>query len=229
MRKIQILGLALGAVFAFSAIAAASAFAESEFLANGAVITEELASEGSGELTLSTLVLGITAVKIDCSGIFDGTVGPKNLDLITELLNLSKELISLTALSGLALSCEVLTSFNSECGAVGGLAELWAVNLPWLTELLLMTAAPEWLIDLVSSGVGNPGYYVLCSNGKTNQCVGPTSASAENEVGGLLVKFNPAAPISSEKGNCTEGGEGAGDIEGEGLTALVAGGPLAMS
>jgi len=229
MKKFYAIAVSLFAVFAFCAVAAGSASAE-EFLANGKAITEELASEGSGELTLTVLATATTiGAAILCSGIFDGTVGPGRFDLITKLLNLAKEEISGTALSGLALNCTVTVSLLSLCSTVGSLAEVWAVNLPWLTELLLMTGTPEWLIDILNGGNGNPGWYVLCANGKHQQCTGATSSSAANETGGLLEEFNSAAPIESEKIECEEGGPGAGDFEGSGLEVLTNGETLSVS
>ena len=210
----------LGAAFVLSAFTAV-AFAETpEWLAGGKAVSGELAAETSGELELSTLVLGIRGAAVLCSGILDGEIGPLNHNLVTKVLNLAGEETGVP-LVGLALSCSVTVSFNSACGAVGGLAEVWPVNLPWASELLLMTTAPEWLNDITQDGSGNPGWYVLCSNGKTNECTGSSSTSAENETGGVFGEFNTeGAPISSEKAKCTEGGEGAGDIVGGGLTTL---------
>jgi hypothetical protein len=234
MRKIHLVGLALFAVLAYGAFAVTSAFADetARFLNNGNQIgaAEEIAVKGEGELTLTTLVANSPAVVVDCSGILHGVLLAGGLDLITELLDLENlRGIPLTALTGEGLNCTVLTSLLNACGAVGSLAELWAVNLPWLTVALLMTAAPEFLVDIVSSGAGAPGYYVLCINGKTNQCTGKTSFAAENEAGGIFNEFSEAAPISSEKGTCTEGGNGAGDIAGSGLTVSNLGSTITVS
>jgi hypothetical protein len=202
-----------------------------EFLNHGTKIgeVEEIPVTSTGEVILTTLIGGASVVTVDCSGIFAGTPLPGGLGLINELSTLGGVAIPLTKLTGTGLDCEVLTSLLGVCGAVGGLAEVWAVNLPWVTVVLLMAIAPEFLVDVVSSGIGPPGYYVLCTNGKTNECVGKSSFKTENETGGVLGEFGEGAPIESEKATCIEGGNGAGDVSGSGLVASVGGSTIAVS
>jgi hypothetical protein len=234
MRRIYLVGLALFAVLAYGALAVTSAFADETalFLNNGTEILagEEIAVDGAGELTLTTLVGGANAASVDCSGVLHGTLLTGGLDLINELLSLTDVAIPLTALTGTGLSCEVLTSLLGSCGTVGELAQVWAINLPWLTVVLLMTTVPVFLIDIVNSGAGAPGYYVLCpgAGAKTNTCTGKTSFEVENETGGLFNEFGEGA-IASEKASCTEGGVGAGDISGHGLTESTAGLTITVS
>jgi hypothetical protein len=227
MRKNHRVGLALVAVLAVCAFTATSAFA-TEWLLDGAKIAAATAATTEGLLFLITLVLGVTAVKLDCVGSFVGTVGPGATGTVTGILNSAGEEISKTALSGLALSCEVVTSLNNECGAVGGLAEVWAIKLPWTTTVELMTAGTEneFLIDFPATS----GYEALCSNGKENTCEGLSSAqllnlgAPDNDVDGLF-----GAAAESEKANCTVGGAGAGDLESVGGLTFVTGHTLAVS
>jgi hypothetical protein len=212
MKKLHIVFLALFAVLAFSAVAAGSASAEvtllAEWLFNGAAITALLPLEATGEGLIATLVLGIEAVGILCRGIFDGSVGPNGEGEVTKVLNSAKEEIG-SNLVGLSLSCEVETSFNSECGAVGGLAEIWVDNLPWHSNLFLMEN--ELILDAsLGTTITGPGYHVLCSNGKENLCVGPSSATMTN----LATDVEAASDATSEKIPCTTG---EGDNTGTGL------------
>lgn len=101
MKKIHALGLTLLAVFAFSVVAAATASAETtlQFLAAGAAIATALASKTTGELTLGSTNgggLGIK-VKVLCSGILTGTVGPGAADTVTGLLSLTEVAVTLEA------------------------------------------------------------------------------------------------------------------------------------
>jgi hypothetical protein len=219
MRKIQILAV-LCAVCAFSAIVVASASAASpEWLLNGAAIGTAIPVETTGELTLDVLLLGVLAVAVDCSGIFVGTVGPGAADLVTAILSLTKVEIG-KELVGTGLSCEVLTSSFSECGAVGGLAEVWPDNLPWVTTLELV-GTTEILDDFPTTS----GYHVLCPGGKTNLCVGLAQAVMTNEPGGGV--FGEFTESTNEE-SCTLGTGHVGSI-GQGLTAPTEGGTLTVS
>jgi hypothetical protein len=220
MKKLHVVLLALFAVFAFSAAIAGSASAETtllaEWLFNGAAITALLPVETTGELLLETLVLGISAVDIDCSGIFDGSVGPNGEDEVTKLLNLAKEEIG-SELTGLSLDCEVLTAV-SQCLA-GELAELWTDNLPWHTNLFLMESGV-----ILDSFLGLPGYHVFCPiEGGENLCTGPTSTTMTNGATDVIGVFELANP---EEASCSTG---SGMISGEGLTTDTEAGTLQVS
>ena len=215
MRKIQIMGL-LCAVCAFSMVAVASSSA-AEWLLNGGAIATPDPVETSGELNLDVLVLGVLAVSLKCSGIFDGTVGPGAADLVEKLLNLAKEEIG-KELVGLSLSCAVVTSAFEECGPVGGLAEVWTDNLPWATTLEL--EGTTVLDDFPT----NSGYHVLCSTGKENLCTGLARALLTNETGGVGGSFEEA----NNEETCTIGTGHVGSTE-PGLTVPTEGGALTVS
>jgi hypothetical protein len=233
MRKINLVVFALFVALTYGTSAVTSAFGDetAKFLSNGNEIgaTEEIGVSGSGEVTLTVLVGGASAVTTDCSGIVDGTLLAGGIGLINEILTLAGTAISLTPLTGTGMNCTVLASLLGACGTVGELAEEWPLDLPWLIVVLLMATAPEFLVDVVSSGVGAPAGYTLCPNGKTNMCSGKTSAKVENEAGGIFGEVNEGAPIQSEKGTCTEGGNGAADWAGTGLTASNGGLTITVS
>jgi hypothetical protein len=228
MRKFHV-ALALFGVLAFSAFAAVSASAETtllaEWLFNGAAVTALLPVETEGTIFLSTLVLGIKAVELECAGIFDGSVGPNGEDEITKVLNLAKEEISGTALVGLAVDCTVIVGSGTAKCLAGELLELWPLNLPWLTELFLMESGA--FLDRIFAGPnGAPGYEAFCPvSGGENTCTGATSSTITSGATDVIGVFD----ATSEKANCTLGGEGAGDQEkGEGLT-FETGGTLSVS
>jgi hypothetical protein len=213
MKKFQVLLLALMAVFAFSAIVAGSASAEitllAEWLFNGAILTSLLPVTTTGTLLFSTLVLGVKAVEIECSGSFDGSVGPNGEDEVTEVLDAAGVAVGQN-LVGHAISCTVLVGAGGSNCDPGELAELWVDNLPWLTQLELMESGA--ILDVF---LGEPGYHVFCTVlGGENLCTGLTSTTMTNGATDVLGAFD----ATSEKATCTLGGAGAGDIIGEGLT-----------
>jgi hypothetical protein len=230
MKKFHVVLLALFAVFAFSATVAGSASAETtllaEWLFNGAAITALLPVETTGEVLLVTLVLGVEAVDIHCSGIFDGSVGPNGEDEITKLLNLEKEEIG-SELVGLSLSCTVEKAISGSKCNVSELAELWADGLPWHSNLFLMESG----VFLDSIGTSNSGYHVFCpmggaekTAGAENLCVGSASTTMTNGATDVTGEF--LEPTAAEEAKCTTG---SGMITGTGLTSDTSEGTLQVS
>jgi hypothetical protein len=144
MRKIQLLGLALIAVFSFGAIAASAAFALPEWLVEKAEVLATLSSESEGLFEMIQLTASggsAKLVSVDCEGVLDGTIGPvnaagKGVDTITKVLSLNMEEIG-ESLSGLALECKVVQTAGSltDC-KLNTTALVWPENLPWTTELI---------------------------------------------------------------------------------------------
>jgi hypothetical protein len=155
-----LIGLAGLAVLAFAAVTASSASAVSQWLISGATVLTLTSVAVEGELSLTRLVLGINVYSFDCAGTIVGSVGPAGENEETEVLNAASELISKTPLVGLALLC---TQLNGECPAGAGPAEVWPLNLPWLSQIDLMVGAGtlEWLVYLFGD-TGEPGYEVVC-------------------------------------------------------------------
>jgi len=232
MRKFYAIGAALLAVFAVGVLTAASAsaavsFLLAEWLAGGSPVTTTLASDTEGELLLEETILG---VKIDalCSGIFDGTVGNDGEDMITELLNLPKELVDATELVEPGLACTNTTNCPEPLA--------WADNLPWNTLLELMVdGTEEFFVDLLlSGGKGNPGYHVVCmgTSGLEDLCSAETNISkytntAEGLNGEFSVVFDELAEVKLP--NCTLAGMEKGVVEGLGITLLTETGAPALT
>jgi hypothetical protein len=230
MKKFHLLGVVLVAVFAFAALTAASAsavtFLLAEWLVGGLPITAELNVEGTGEVELEEMILGLKIVAL-CSGIVDGTIGPNGLGMASELLSLAGVAISLTPLSGTAL----------ECTNDGNCPEplVWAVHLPWESLLELMEEGTEvFFVSLgFSSGAGDPGYYIECmGTGTSDECrvvegAGKATNEGSNVDGEASEAFTELAGL--KLGNCSTAGNETALITGLGTLSLVGGGTLSVS
>lgn len=199
MKKIQILGTALFALFAFSAVLAATASAEvtllAEWLNGTAAITTLTSTEGNG-----TLLLEDTSNKgaVECTGTLDGSVGANGEDETTEVLQagvaktLAAPLTNCTAATGSACAKEADIEVGPE-------------ELPWHTLLYLTEAGA--LRDEVQSA----GYSVKClviGILITDECKGKSSFEIKNVAGGVEL-LGEATP----KSNCSIGGNNTGKIE----------------
>jgi hypothetical protein len=205
MRKIQLLGLALVAVFAFSAVGAASAFAESEFLLNEKMITENTAAEGEGELTLITVKVPLlTKVEVLCSGILHGEIlsaDPKHI-LITSVLDLFSH--NITELGA-------TNEFGAECENVLHCLEplVYVDNLPWLAQVELMTDGST-LLDLTEDEEepkGLPGYEIVCMGSTLEDlCEGLVGFLLTNGMSDVVAGITQAEmEAEKEAGTCTVG------------------------
>jgi hypothetical protein len=254
MRKIHILGFALFAVLAVSAVAATSAFAEAEgqLLWNGAKLgaTEELALEISGELLLEDM--GATGMPdILCSGIFDAlTLGPKLLDILQLLMLGGAALLAdgTAGEPGVHIECEEMKNVCTNPVLLVALPFPWHVEI----ELMLVGGVSVYLAHFLTLleneealEEGNePGYTVDCNSllGLVEDtCNGLTSARVVTIGGALLMYFDSLAltepwGAESESVNCSVGGAGQEliesheDLEGEGGTiTAVGGGTLTVS
>ena len=159
MKKIHLVGLMLLAVGAFSAFTSASAFALTfelaNWLENGAIIAANKAATTEGELLFENVLAGASFL---CSGKFDGTVGANGADEITEVLNLAgtikiNELDEAAATGG--ITCTVLKICSS--------AEIWPVNLPFKSELMLDTEGGFYDLILKNAAGKLPAYFLLCT------------------------------------------------------------------
>lgn len=222
MSKVRILGIAMFAVFAFSAITAASAFAADEFLFEGNVFAGALATNTAGSLTLEATILGIKAV-VDCSGLFEGSVvgGVAKLAEITDAFDLAGNLAGELEDSTAAISCEALAACNA-----GELVSVWVDNLSLTLSLTwdlpLLLEGTEFILDFPAGS----GFEVECKTplGTVNVlCSAPTvDASLTNEVGGIL------ALLLSNELVCNNGATN-GKVSGEGLIEHTGGGTLSVS
>jgi hypothetical protein len=222
MKKLHVLGVALAALFAFGALTAASASAVTFLLAEwlkagvGITTTELVDSEsGEGGVLLEETILGIKIAAV-CSGIFDGSIGPNGADEITELLTLPvSTLVSSTALVEPGLLCEPEQNCPEPL--------VWLDNLPWLTLAELMEdEGQSFFVDLImSSGVGDPGYYVDCMNGTHDLCESKEAISKLTNEGNGTVHGEFSEAFTELAGlklaNCEIAGVEKGIVEGLGL------------
>lgn len=204
MKKIQILGFALFAVLAFSAVAAASAFAESEWLVGGAVVAAELASETTGELELTDLNTAAGAASVLCSGILLGTIGPGKVDLVTAVDNLA------------GVNEGNLVNCTPDKICTNNPVDVIAEKLPWDTEIVLVSGTFR---DLVLGATWRVDCVVPLLGLIEDVCEGTSSALLKNGGGGVEGTFEAL----SEKATCSLGGAGAGDIVGSGVTTAAGG------
>jgi hypothetical protein len=226
MKKFQLLGLVLVAIFAFGAVSAVTAsaveFLLAEWLVSGSPVSSVLLADVEGELALSETI-PIINVKISalCSGTLDGTIGLTGEDTITELLTLGTTgtLVSSTPLVEPGLLCT-----NTE-NCPEPLA--WADNLPWNTLLELMVDGTEtFFVDLLTAASGNVGYHVVCmgSTGLEDLCQSAEAgAKATNTAEGLDLEFSEAfnALAGFKLANCEKAGAEAGTVEGLGFILLT--------
>jgi hypothetical protein len=212
MKKHHVLGLALLAVFAFSAILAVSASAAetllAEWLINGASVTTLTSVTTEGKLLLEDEKVPIAGkVSVVCEGILDGSVGANGEDEITEVLNLEGKKVESEAT---ALSCPL----QEACEEAG---KVWPAGLPWHTLLILVEEEIEAKLvvsfkDLIQQSTA--GYNVLCKVfgiAQEDKCValGNSGGKVSNGATDVLLTAETIAP----NGNCSLGGNGSGKIQ----------------
>ena len=215
-------------------------FLLAEWLLNGSAIAETLlvtaASTGLALIDLKA-TLGVKAAVL-CSGSLDGFVGTNGADEITEALTLGGVSVSLTPLSGTALLC----AGQEGCETSTEGAEVWAVNLPWLTLLQLFEEESPTLVTgfvvLISphEGGGEPGWYVQCKTALgtvDDECLATEGgAEATNGTAGVLVSFSEAFQllVIGENANCSASSEKeTGVVEGANNEEISTEGTLSVS
>ena len=230
MKKIHPVGLMLLAVGAFSAFTSVSAFALTfelaNWLENGALVAANKAATTEGELLFENV---LNSAAFLCSGKFDGTVGANGDEEITEILNLSG----------------VKIAELDEAGATGGFActnlklctssEIWPVNLPFKSELMLDTEGGFYDLILKNAAGRLPAYFLLCTVlgiDATELC-----EMAEGAFGAFGEVSNAAADVEtlgalSPLGTCGGNAEDAlteNNAENVALISLNSGATLAAS
>jgi hypothetical protein len=234
MKRFQLLGVAMLALLAFGAILATAASAQTfllaEWLVGGVAVATELLVETTGELLLSDTALKAMVL---CSGILDGWVGPNSLDFITEVLSLSGGPIAQTVLAQTPLLCEA----QEGCMTSGETPNVWAINLPWESEVELMEDGTTFFADLIlpHSGGGNPGWTVECTIlgvKSEDECKAPEGVTELKLEGStLLGVFSEAFTelAGAKLATCSFAGGETGIVEGEGVEKLSETGELTAS
>lgn len=171
--------------------------ASADWLVEGTPITKAEATEGEGELTLEDKTFGAA---VSCNFIADGTVSPEEKDEVTEILNLSKGLASLSSPLTLASgACKVLRGCSTSSSV-----EVAPEKLPWKFQA---KGAESSEVSILNNG--SLDLSVTCTIlgiKATDECTGETSSKLEGVENGLL------APVESAKLNCSVGGTGAGAL-----------------
>jgi hypothetical protein len=231
MKKLNILGIVLVAIFAMSMVVVATATAVEFLLAlwlvGGVNVAANLAVDSEGELELEDTKTPLGKVKVLCSGILDGTVGPESKDEITKLLTLGTlhTEIPTTVLTEPGLAC------TDQSGGLCGEPLVWAELLPWDTEVELMIDSPEtFFVDLILNG----GYYLICmSSGIEDLCTAlEVAVKLTNEAGGIVDnEFSDAFQelAGLKLGSCSLGGLESAVTTGLASLLLASGESLSVS
>ena len=205
VKKHQILGLALFAIFAFSAVITATALAAEEslpaqWLFNGSAVTAALPTLSTGSLLLEDTKTSIGKVAVVCNGKLDGEVNTAGKDKITAVLNSAGTEI---VLGGTALLC----ANETNCG---GEAEVFPELLPWNTQLNLLEPSGKFVDALTSEA----GYNVTCTIlglKVVDECTAAIGTTTKVENGTSDVVETPG--LAEPNGTCSLGGAGAGVIQ----------------
>jgi hypothetical protein len=212
--KLKLVGLMLVAAFAILAVAAASASAL-QWLINGKGLTTATAVKSAGTLLLADLSAPSGGTFIICKGVDTGFVGPGAKDQISTIE---------------AESCKFQEGKNGACTASDPVTAT-GINLPWLTLLLTVGAAPGTVRDDIfpHPGGGNPGWSVTCTVGGiikvSDECTSGTgSPVVSNLTTGVGETFEP-----SETASCSNGNSSSGMVIGTDLTQNPTGGTVSVS
>jgi hypothetical protein len=214
MKKIQLIGLALFAVFAFSAFAASSAFAlESTWLVDGETLTvaHNVDSESTAAgFSLADAKGGIFGEEVEvlCTGTDLGTVAPGKADTLSSIT---------------VTGCTVMK------GICGTPVTVEPINLPWNTSVVLIGSK---FYDDTTTTVGNKkvGYKVVCNGFIEDTCEAALAQpELANGAGGVVEAIFKSADANQPKANCSRGGAGTGLVNGTDLILSEEGLTLAVS
>jgi hypothetical protein len=220
MRKIQILGIALVAMFAFSAIVASMASAETtllaEWLVSGKAVTATTATSSTGTILLED---SKAQIGVECGGEFQGTVGPDGEDTTNTVLGPG---------GGNAITLGNLLKCTSFKGCESSTTDVLVSpeGLPWATLLQLDEGTGATFLDAITGA----SYFTEClvvGIKVSETCTSPGVQAGEllNATGGVTADGNV-----TPNANCTVGGTAAGEITFlAGNLTKVAGSTLEMS
>jgi hypothetical protein len=200
MRKIQILCMAILAVLALGAVVVSSASAaEWETGGKGVKEGEVPTANSHGALVLHHEGGTFGNTEIECTGLFDGTVGPNGTDLIRLALSLS----------GSSTENDLIKCTNIKAPCEGGGPTVHVENLPWETQLLVVgtTVFDDFMEDKAPNNKGEPAYDVLCKvllQEVLLLCSGLVKAKWDgNLTNGALFLWEKANTLSA---SCSDGG-----------------------
>jgi hypothetical protein len=206
MKKLQVVMLALVAMFAFSAVVVATASAEAtllaEWLINGASVTALTSTTNTVEEILLE-DLGNKGGAICLSIVFDGSIGANGEFETTELLSLTGTAITLAS----PVLCEKDT--GSVCEESTTDIEIAPDGLPWHGVMFLDETSGKFLATITSK----VAYSVLCL------ILGVKIEDSCNVAGGTLEVLNGTGGVVGKEpeevlpdGECSASGAGEGTI-----------------
>jgi hypothetical protein len=212
-RRLQTIIALLFASIVFCALAQS---ALADWLVEGGEIKETLATTSEQEVKFEDSKTIVGKAAVTCRFTLDGTVSPEEKGEVTEVLNTSKEKIG--ELGGLALLCTSVTGCEKAAEA-----EVWPIDLPWLTKIETIAEEEAYALNIDTSGSGEPGWEILCLVlGVTveDSCTGPS-------IGGKLDGTEATGLLSvlteSGKETCSQSKEASGSETGEGRISLTSG------
>jgi hypothetical protein len=173
MKKVRVVFTGLIAILAISALAGPAFAASPEWIVAGKPTAIEVASITAEKLGLEDMSVFGGPVAVICETEMLGVVGPVS----------GGEVIVVNDLLGGNEHLDCAFSHRGPC--LDETAEVEAVHLPWLTELVdvMEGGVLMWRDMILSSGAGAPGFEVECRTilGKiTDTCTGETSLLVEN-------------------------------------------------
>ncbi len=229
----------MAAVVAFSAMAvvssasAAVTFLLASWLVGGLNVTATTLTEETEELLLENekSAAGKAALQ-KCSDVLLGDVGPNSADDTTERLTLAGVAVSATPLTGTAVTCELEALCENS-------SKVWAVNLPWLTEVELWEESPteSGFVDLTMAHTGGKevGWYIECKTALltvSEECTTSLAVTRKsNDATGVVEETDEAFTLlmQAKLALCSGNNEETGVVEGTGETTIPGGGVLSVS
>jgi hypothetical protein len=219
MKKIQIVGLALVAVFAFGALLASAASAEptllAEWLILGSPVTVLTLYEKSSGFRIGDTSNGSS---LECSSSTVGSVGPNGEDELTEILSLGGTTVT--------LSNPLLCESNAVCEKSATDVEVAPEDLPWHLLVFLMESNGTFLDEWISGGYSSS--CLVLGLRITDEC---TFTDAVGEVSNVTGGVESAEEALTPLGTCSIGGAGTGEFVPQkgNLMTIPGGGPLTVS
>jgi hypothetical protein len=200
VKKIQMLGVALVAMFAFSALVASVAFAEPTLLAEWLIGGQSVLTLTLAKYTFSALLSDTSnGSDVVCSWVYDGSVGPNGEAEVTEVLTLAGTVVTLTA----PLKCESAAVCEKSTTDVEVIPE----NLPWHLLLVLMESNGKFLEIWI--GFANTIDCLVLGLKITDECQSENAAvEVSNVTGGVEAAEEALTPL----GSCSIGGAGTGEF-----------------
>ncbi len=218
MRKIHILGAALMALLACSALATSASaltFELALWLLNGNDVAGEVLTKSEGEILFENLLNG---AHFTCSGVFEGTVNTNSAGTVTMVYALGTGGRLIEELAGEALLCK-----EENCEK----PEIWPIGLPWKTELEQDSEDVPATFWVLTTGAA---YHFSCSvfGIKVEELCEQPAGSA-NEVLNVTGGVEAMGSVSPEANCGSNASEGEATFVAGNLTSPVNGGTLAAS